>query len=152
MKISDYLKKEYCILDLKSSTEEGAIREIAEALGESAGIKDKEKFINDILERERLGSTGIGNRVAIPHSPTEAVDDFVIAFGRSKEGIDFNSIDGEKANLIFLMGTNPRELDLYLKLLAKLSKLLIEEPFRKELILATTPEEIIGIFLKFESR
>ena len=151
MKISDYLKPEFCIMELKASAKDEVIREIASVLAKSPMVKDTEKFIADILERERLGSTGIGNNVAIPHSPTESVDGFVIAFARCADGIDFQSLDGEKVSLIFMMGTSPQELNLYLKLLAKLSKLLIESSFRRELLSAATPQQIIDTFRRFET-
>ncbi|MCK9614409.1 MAG: PTS sugar transporter subunit IIA [Candidatus Omnitrophica bacterium] len=151
MKISDYLKKEFCIMDLKATTKEQAIREVASCLTVNGKIKDKEKFINDILERESLGSTGIGHKVAIPHSRTEVVNGFAIGFGRSKEGIDFKALDGDKVNLIFLMGANPSELNLYLRLLAELSRLLMENSFRRELLSVNTGEEVVDIIKKYEA-
>ncbi|MCM8787814.1 MAG: PTS sugar transporter subunit IIA [Candidatus Omnitrophica bacterium] len=152
MRISDYLKSDFCIMNLISKTKEEAIREIATNLQKSGKINDLEKFIADILEREALGSTGIGYNIAIPHSRTEAVDGFVIGFGRSIEGIDFNSLDGEKVNLIFLMGANPKELNMYLRLLAELSRFLINNSFRKTLLSASGPQEIVEIFKKFEGK
>lgn len=151
MKISDYLKKEFCIMDLKATTKEQAIREVASCLTVNGKIKDKEKFIQDILEREGLGSTGIGHKVAIPHSRTEVVNGFAIGFGRSKEGIDFKALDGDKVNLIFLMGANPSELNLYLRLLAELSRLLMENSFRRELVSANTEDEVVNIIRRYEA-
>jgi fructose-specific phosphotransferase system IIA component len=150
MRISDYLKEEVCIMDLKASTKEEAVRELASALMASGKIKDLEDFIKRIMERERLGSTGIGNRVAIPHSPTESVEGLVIAFGRSLSGIDFQSIDGEEVNFIFLTGTNPSDLNIYLKLLATLSKLLNDRLFREEFAAVNSPQGIIDLFKKHE--
>ncbi|MDD5155179.1 MAG: PTS sugar transporter subunit IIA [Candidatus Omnitrophica bacterium] len=150
MKISDYLQKENCITDLKASTKQEAIIEIADKLYSCGKVIDKERFIHDVLRREELGSTGIGHKVAIPHSPTEGVGGFVIGFGRSIGGIDFDSIDADKVNLIFLMGTNPGELGLYLRLLAKLSKLLNDENFRRELIAAENADEAVSIFKRYE--
>jgi fructose-specific phosphotransferase system IIA component len=138
-------------VDLKASTKEEAIIEIVNQLARAGKVVDKHRFINDILAREKLGSTGIGHKVAIPHSPTEGVEGFVMGFGRSVEGIDFGSSDGDKVNLVFLMGTNPAELNLYLKFLAKLSRFLNEESFRNELIAAKTADEIIQIFTKHET-
>ncbi|MDD4183001.1 MAG: PTS sugar transporter subunit IIA [Candidatus Omnitrophica bacterium] len=151
MKISDYLKKEFCIMDLKATTKEQAIREVASCLTVNGKIKDKERFILDILERESLGSTGIGHKVAIPHSRTDVVNGFAIGFGRSKEGIDFKALDGDKVNLIFLMGANPSELNLYLRLLAELSRLLMENSFRRELLSVNTGDEVIEIIRKYEA-
>ncbi|MDD5194983.1 MAG: PTS sugar transporter subunit IIA [Candidatus Omnitrophica bacterium] len=150
MKISDYLRKEYCIMDLKSTTKQGAIKEISDFLSLSGKVRDKNQFVKDILERESLGSTGIGHKIAIPHSRTAAVESFIIGFGRASGGIDFNALDGDKVNLIFLMGANPGELNLYLRLLAELSRFLMENSFRKALLEAPDAEEIINIFKKFE--
>ncbi|MBU2102790.1 MAG: PTS sugar transporter subunit IIA [Candidatus Omnitrophota bacterium] len=152
MRISNYLKKEFCIMELKGTTKHDAIKEIAELLKTSGQVKDAGRFVADILERESLGSTGIGNKIAIPHSRTDAVDGFIIGFGRAPGGIEFKALDGDTVNLIFLMGSNPGELNLYLRLLAELSRFLMENTFRKALVAATTPEEIIDIFKRFEGR
>jgi fructose-specific phosphotransferase system IIA component len=138
-------------MDLRTSTKEDAIREIVQAMANSGKVKDAGRFTRSILRRESLGSTGIGFGVAIPHARTECVEGFVIGFGRSRTGIDFQSLDGEKVHLIFLMGANPRDLNLYLRLLAELSRLLMNPSFRKELLSAVTCEELINIFKKYET-
>jgi PTS system fructose-specific IIC component len=79
------------------------------------------------------------------------VNGFAISFGRSKEGIDFKALDGDRVNLIFLMGANPSELNLYLRLLAELSRLLMENSFRRELLSANTGEEVVDIIKKYEA-
>ncbi|MDD5583608.1 MAG: PTS sugar transporter subunit IIA [Candidatus Omnitrophica bacterium] len=152
MKISDYLKKDFCIMELKASTKQEAIKEISASLYKSGKVKDLDKFVQDILERESLGSTGIGHKIAIPHSRTDAVESFIIGFGRATQGIEFNALDGDKVNLIFLMGANPGELNLYLRLLAELSRFLMENSFRKALLEATSIDEIINTFKKFEGQ
>ena len=152
MKISDYLNKNFCFVEISATDKKNAIIEIASALGEKNVLLDKDKFIADVLERESLGSTGIGYNVAIPHARTDSVRGFVIALGRSAEGVEFNSLDGENAKLVFLLGANPSELNLYLRLLAELSKLLMSAPFRAELLEAAGKDEIIAIVRKFEAR
>lgn len=151
MKVSEYLQEEFCIIDLKSKDKEGAIKEIIDTLDKSSKVSNKKKLIKDVLEREKLGSTGIGKGIAIPHARTEAVHGFIVAFGKSDSGIEFNSLDGSKVNLIFLMGADPNELNLYLRLLAELSKLLMNNYFRQSLILAKSPAEIIETIKKFEN-
>ncbi|MCM8774162.1 MAG: PTS sugar transporter subunit IIA, partial [Candidatus Omnitrophica bacterium] len=94
MNISNYLNSEDCIMELKASNKEEAIREISENLFKKGKILDLEGFIKDVLERERLGSTGIGHSIALPHARTQTVNGFIIGFGKSTKGIDFNSIDG----------------------------------------------------------
>jgi fructose-specific phosphotransferase system IIA component len=151
MRLFDYLQKENCLMDLRAVTKEEAVAEISAALVKSGKVQNEEKFVQDILEREKLGSTGIGLKVAIPHSPTESVDEFVLGFGRSEMGIDFQALDDDKVHLIFLMGTNPQELSLYLKLLSELSRLLRKSDFREQLMAASSADEVIQIFKKFES-
>jgi nitrogen PTS system EIIA component len=151
MRIGDYLKKENCIMDLRAFSREAAIEEITESLVKTGLVKHQEAFIQDVLEREKLGSTGIGLKVAIPHAPTESVNEFVIGFGRSELGIDFQAIDDEKVHLVFVMGTNPQELGLYLKLLAELSRLLRKTDFREALMKAASPDEVVDIFKKYEA-
>ena len=150
MKISKYLKADLCIMQMQARTKEEAVKEISLKLEQEGKIKDIDKFINDILERENLGSTGIGHGIAVPHSRTDIVSDFVIGFGRSKEGIDFNAIDGDKVNLIFLMGANPKELNLYLRLLAELSKFLMKASFRRELMEAKSGDDVVAAIKRFE--
>ncbi len=151
MKVSEYMNKEQCIVSLSARTKEEAIVEIIGKLSASGKVIDRERFIADIMKRESLGSTGIGHHIAIPHAPTEGIESFLIGFGRSAEGIDFNSLDGEAVHLIFLMGTHPSELNMYLKLLAKLSKLLNEEAFRQSLMAAESVDEVMDIITRQES-
>ncbi len=145
------LKKECCLMDLQASTRDEAIREMSEMLVKAGQVLDKEVFIKDILEREERGTTGIGLQVAVPHAPTEAVDNFVLGFGRSEKGLDFASMDGDKVHLVFIMGTNPEKLVAYLKYLAALSRLLRKSEFRKALMEAATAEEVLKAFKKFET-
>jgi fructose-specific phosphotransferase system IIA component len=149
--IFNYLRKEHCILDLKSATKEGAIKEIARCLSQCGEeVVDKDIFVTEILKREKLGSTGIGFHLAIPHARTKAVKGFVIGVGRSKKGIDFDAVDKEKVNLIFVMGANPKELNQYLRMLAQLSRLIMDKSFRKKIMEAGTPAEVIRAFQGFE--
>jgi fructose-specific phosphotransferase system IIA component len=152
MKMGDYLKEDKILLSLKARKKEEAIKEIATLLKGAKEITDFETFLKDVFEREDLSTTGIGHEVAIPHARTNAAKDFVIAFGRSGEGVEFNSLDGQPAKLIFLMAT-PKEkgLSTYLKTLAHLSRLLQKESFRNSLLRATNPIEIIEQFKRAEA-
>lgn len=104
-----------------------------------------------IIEREFINSSGISDHIAIPHARTDAVKSFVIAFGRSSDGIDFYSLDNKPAKLIFLMGT-PRQKgkNKYLAILAHLTKFLQKEAFRQALFEASSAKEVIKQFKKFE--
>ncbi|MCF7869946.1 MAG: PTS sugar transporter subunit IIA [Candidatus Omnitrophica bacterium] len=151
MAVSGILRKESCILELEANNKKNAISEIGEKLKITKKIKNYPQFIKDVLAREKLGSTGIGNRIAIPHARTNSVKDIVIGFGKTKFGIDFNALDGEKVNLIFLMGANTKQLNLYLRILAEISKLLMNEGFRQTLLEAKNTSKIIDTIKHFEN-
>jgi len=151
MKVSPFLKEERIILELKAKTKEEAIKEIAYLLKNAPEITNFDGFLNDIFEREKIGSTGIGKEIAIPHARTDNVKEFVIAIGRCKEGIEFQAIDKKPVKLIFLMGTPKEEgLDEYLKILAHLTRLIDKDSFRSSLFSAKTAKEIIDIFRSVE--
>ena len=151
MRISDYLKEDMICLNLKAIGKEEAIRELGSFIRKAKEINNYEMFHKDVLEREKLTTTGVGDGVAIPHARTDAVSGFVIAFGKSEQGVEFASLDGKRARLLFLMGTpKTAGLDEYLVLLAHLTRLLKEESFRESLLKAQSPAEIIDIFKKFE--
>ncbi len=150
MRVSDYLKEKCCLINLQSDNKTDSIKEIADCLADDGKLLDKDRFVSDVLERESLGSTGIGNSIGIPHARTDAVRGFVIGFGKSVSGIEFQALDGEKVNLVFLMGADLGELNLYLRILAELSKLLMNNTFRQALIAAKTPKEIVAAVNSFE--
>ncbi len=151
IKISGYLKEERIVLDLRANNKEESIKNLAEVLKGQEEIVDFDKFLSDVFEREDLGTTGIGLGLALPHARTQAVNSFVIAIGRINEGLDFSSLDGEPAKLIFLMGTPKEEVQGYLKILAHLTRLLKKESFRASLLEADTPAKVIEIFKKEEA-
>jgi len=132
-------------------TKEEAIKEVANLIKDAPEIIDFESFVKDIFDREALATTAIGSQIAIPHARSDNVKNFVIAFGRSREGIDFNALDNKPVKLIFLMGTPKEEgINDYLKILAHLTRLLQKETFRESLLKAKSPEEIIEEFEKVE--
>ncbi|MFH1504954.1 MAG: PTS sugar transporter subunit IIA [Candidatus Omnitrophota bacterium] len=151
MKISDYLKKDRISLCLKAQVKEDAVKELSIFLKGAPEIIDFDLFLKDVFERESLKTTGIGNGIAIPHARTEAVKNFVIVFGKSTEGVEFDSLDAKPVKLIFLMGTpKGKNLNDYLEILARLTRLLQHESFRNALLQASSPEEIINEFNKAE--
>lgn len=152
MKVIDYLKEERIALNIKARTKEEAIKELSVFLKDASEISDFDIFLKDVFERESLKTTGIGSELALPHARTDAVKSFVIAFGRSEEGVEFESLDRNPAKIIILMGTpKGRDLNSYLEILARLTRLLRRESFRKALLDAKTPGEIIDEFGKIEN-
>lgn len=150
VKICNHLDREKILLDLKATNRDDAIREIAGLLKTSDKVIDLEVFIKKVLEREKMNTTGIGDEIAIPHARGHMVKALVMAFGRSSSGIDFKSLDGTRAKLIFLIGALSKDTEVryYLEILARLSKLLRNQNFRNALLEASTPEEIMGCFNK----
>jgi len=152
MKISTYLDPKFICTEMQATTKEDAIKELAEIMKDSQQIKDFDQFLKDIFEREEMMSTGIGHNIALPHARTEAVDNLIIGMGRSHKGIDFDSIDKQPVNLIFLMGTPKKDMGNYLKGLAYLTRMLTKEDFRKRLLNAESAEDMINIFKEVENK
>uniref|UniRef100_A0A7V3ZUT7 PTS sugar transporter subunit IIA n=1 Tax=candidate division WOR-3 bacterium TaxID=2052148 RepID=A0A7V3ZUT7_UNCW3 len=149
-KISEILIKEGIILDLKEKEKIEVIKKLGERLISLGYITNSDEFFGEILKRENLESTGIGMGIAIPHARSNAVKDLVIVFGRSQEGVDFSSLDGKPAHLIFLIAGPENKKSEYLFALAKLSKLLRKDEVRIELNKAKNEEEVIAIIKKYE--
>jgi fructose-specific phosphotransferase system IIA component len=148
--IENYFKREYCIPDLKADTKEGAIREMCANLLNKGVCGDDEKFIGKILDREKLGSTGVGEGVAIPHAHIDCLKGTVVGFARSVRGLEFDSLDEKKVHLIFLVGSNPENLNAYLNVLADISRgILDNEDIRTKLINAKGMNEIKDIFAQY---
>ncbi len=150
MKLSEHLDTRCVILDLKSTTRDDAIRELTEQLRDNENIVDFDKYVADVFAREAEASTGLGRGAAIPHARSDALKDFVVAVGRSAEGIDFSSIDGEPAKIIVLMGTPKAKVRLYLKLLAHLSHLIKTNGFLGAVLDAPDADAVVEVFRSHE--
>lgn len=134
MKITNILRVESIIPELKSQDKNGVIKELAEAVVRSEPSLSPDRLYEVLLEREKLGSTGIGSGVAIPHGKLPNLERIVAAFGRSRPGVDFDSQDGEPAHLFFVLVAPENTAGLHLKALAKLSRLLKDAQFRQKLM------------------
>ena len=150
MEVKGYIREELINLDLLSEQKDDAIRELVQLMENAEGMVDFERFLEDVFERERLGTTGIGDEIAIPHARTDAVDQLVIAIGRSARGVEFESLDGKKVKLLFLMGTPRGSVSHYLKILAQLTRLLKEDAFRDKLLEARDKEKVVSLFREIE--
>ena len=133
MKIIDFLKEEAIVPDLKATDKESVIKELVTLLKGIGEISDQEKIVEIILEREKLGSTGIGQGIAVPHAKTDDVKQIVVAFGLSQKGVNFESLDEEPVYLIFLVLAPVDATGMHLKLLAKIARLLKDKVFRNSL-------------------
>jgi len=147
MRIMDFLSKEAVIPDIKSTKKEDVIKELVDALVNAGNIdrRNQNKLIEDLMARELLGSTAIGQGIAIPHAKSECVDKLVAAFGLSKKGVDFDSLDGELAYIFFLLVAPVDSAGPHLKALARISRLLKDKYFRDNLRACQDKDSIIKV-------
>lgn len=142
MKLSEILCEDNIITSLKAVDKKHVLEELAEPLIKTIPSFDKESLVKILLDRERLGSTGIGEGVAIPHGKLHGITDPVISFGRSRNGLDFDSMDGQPTYLFFLLIAPENSASIHLKALARIAKILKNSSFRKTLMEAQTKEEL----------
>jgi PTS system nitrogen regulatory IIA component len=145
MKILDILDKDCIIPELRSQNKQEVLEELAEALFQHQDNLNKEDLIEVLMDRERLGSTGIGDGIAIPHGKIQDLDVLMLSFGRSPGGIDFDSMDGRPTHLFFLLIAPENSAGVHLRALAKISRLLKSATFRHKLMEAPTRTEIFQI-------
>ncbi|MGG3798751.1 PTS fructose transporter subunit IIABC [Metabacillus fastidiosus] len=145
MRITDLLTKNMIKLQLESKSKINVIHELAELLDNAEKLVDKERFTEAVFAREDQSTTGIGEGIAIPHAKTDAVKSVAIAFGKSEEGIDFESFDYEPSRLFFMIATPDGADDMHLKALSRLSLILMKAEVREKLIFAKTVEDVFGI-------
>lgn len=144
MKILDVLRKETVVVDLKSREKKGVIEELVAPLAEISGIGAAD-LVKVLLERERLGSTGIGGGIGIPHGKMKGIDSLLVGFGLSREGVNFESIDGRPTHIFFILVTPENSIDVHLNLLSQISRILKNDLLKQRLRSAETGEEVIEI-------
>lgn len=147
MKLSEIVKPEFIISDLKAHDKKGVLEELSEIITEREPSLDKGLLLQVLLERERLGSTGIGDGIALPHGKLRELRRLLISFGRSMNGLDFDSIDEQPAYLFFLLLAPENSAGIHLKALAKISRLLKDGSFRRQLMSAKSGQEIYEMIL-----
>lgn len=144
MKITDLLKKQSICLDGKADSKEQVIREMVDLMAEGGNINDIDTYRETVFKREEEGTTGIGEGIAIPHGKTEAVRAPGLAAMVLPEGVDYDSLDGEPAYLIFLIAAPNTEDNVHLEVLSRLSMLLMDEDFRNKLLHAKDVDEFLA--------
>ena len=150
MKISQLLSLDTIKLDLAASNKNEVIDQLVDVLWDAGKLTDKNLYKEEILKRESLSSTGIGERIAIPHAKTKAVKNASLALGIYKYGVDYDSLDGEPVNIVFMIAAPAGANDEHLETLSRLSVLLMNPDFKNGLLNAKTPEEVISLLDKFE--
>ncbi|PEO51487.1 PTS fructose transporter subunit IIABC [Bacillus pseudomycoides] len=146
MKITELLKRDTVIMDLTASAKEAVIDELVEKLEKAGRLNSQEEFKEAILQREMQSTTGIGEGIAIPHAKTKAVKQPAICFGRSVSGVNYESLDGQPAHLFFMIAASEGANNTHLETLSRLSTLLMDEGFRKQLLEAKSEEELLHLF------
>ncbi len=147
MKILDNLKQEAIIAELNATDKKGVLNELSAVLAEVSG-GNQEEMVRVLLERERLGSTGIGGGIAIPHGKLKSLESLLMVFGRSRKGVDFDAMDGKPAHLFFLLLAPEDSTGGHLKMLARISRLLKNSVFKERLMNAADWRELYKVIEK----
>ncbi|WP_304676325.1 fructose-specific PTS transporter subunit EIIC [uncultured Lactobacillus sp.] len=151
MKIEDLLSPDLMIMDLRATTQEEAIKEMADLEVKQGVVNNEEEFIKSIWAREKESTTGIGEGIAMPHARNKYINRAAVLFAKSPKGIDYKALDGQPVHLFFMITAPAGADNTHLQALAKLSSLLINPDVVNALKAATTPEEVIDIFKKAEA-
>ena len=146
MKVSELLKPEFIIPELNGESKEDIINEPIDLFKNDPRVEDIEKVRSAVLDREKVMSTGVGKGFAIPHGKTNAVKEIVGAFGKIKDGIDYESLDGNPVHLVFLLVGKDNLISTHIKLLSRISRLMNKDDFRHRLTEANTADEIVKLF------
>ena len=144
MTLLDILSPESTVVGLESTTKEEIIGELVDMLKVGDSITDREKVLQAVLDREKIMSTGIGDGIAIPHGKSDSVIHLTAALGTHKRGVDFEALDGEPAYVFFLLVSPANVSGPHIKALARISRLLKNDAFKKQLVEATSAEEILA--------
>ena len=146
MKIQDVLNKNVMLFDLQATDKEGVINEMVQSLVDNGVVTDFDTFKAGIMNREAQTSTGLGDGIAMPHSKNEAVKEATVLFAKSNKGVDYASLDGQPADLFFMIAAPEGANDTHLAALAELSKYLMKPGFADKLRQASTPDQVIAAF------
>lgn len=151
MRITELLKKDSVSLGVRVDSKDAAINYLVDLHARVGNITDKAVFKEGIVKREESGSTAIGEGIAIPHAKNKAVTKAGLAAMTVPEGVDYNSLDGQPTNLIFMIAAPEGGSDVHLEVLSRLSMLLIDEDFRKELLASKNVDEFLKVCDKYEA-
>jgi nitrogen PTS system EIIA component len=134
MNMKDVLQESCVINDLKGVTKKEILLELVRSFKEAGLIASADEAVNVVLEREKLGSTGIGEGIAIPHGKMKTIDGLLCAFGRSRQGVNFDAIDDKPVHIFFLLLAPENSVGLHIQMLSRISRLLRDTDFRRQLI------------------
>ncbi len=152
MKICDILLAEKIIPSMNGTTKNDVINELIDLFKEDGRVKDVEGMRSAVLEREKIMSTGVGKGFAIPHAKTNCVNEIIAAFGKLDKPIDFQALDEQPINLVFLLVGKENLVGPHIKLLSRISRMMNKDEFRESLANAKTAEEIYSLFEEEEKQ
>ena len=152
MKICDYLSPHDIMPEINADDSEGVLRELAQHLGSTNKVSDPEKLLEVLVEREKLGSTGIGSGAAIPHGRLPGLDNILVVFGRSPAGIDFHAHDDLPVHLFFLLVAPEDSAGKHLKALARISRILKSPDCRRALMESENGEKLYEVISQEDER
>ncbi len=152
MKIEDILAQDLVLADLTARSKTDVLVELATAVSRQHPELDRERLVQALEDRERLNSTALGDGVAIPHGKLSGIKRVFAAFARSKQGVDFHSLDGEPTHLFFLLVAPEDSAGAHLKALARISRLLKDESFRTRLMEAPDATALYDIIRQEDAR
>jgi fructose-specific phosphotransferase system IIA component len=150
MRIAEILDFEAIEIDYQIDNKEQLLENLVQVLGKSGKINDTEQALRDVLEREEIMSTGVGKGIALPHAKSKAVNDSIAALALLKEPVDFDSLDGEPVNIVFMLLGPENNVGLHLRLLSKVSRLMNNDSFRLHLFDCKKREDVIKLFNSME--
>ena len=152
MNFTEILKRDFILEELEARNQHDVLAELVGVFAKGGVRFDPEAMLQVLLERERLGSTGIGDGIAIPHGKLQGLDEILLSFGRSSEGISFDAMDGKPVHLFFLLMAPENSAGLHLKILAKISRMLKDPALRDNLLRAKSKERIWRIIEEQEHK
>lgn len=152
LEINDVLKKESVIPNLYSKTKSEVIRELSDKVATIYPNFNRDNLISVLLEREKLCSTAVDEGVAIPHGKMSGISSIIVAFGRSIEGIDFESLDGNPTHLFILLIAPENSSGVHLKILARISRIFKNPDFRSRITKAGSQDEIYELILQEDAK
>ena len=144
MKLLDFIDPKTIITELRSTDKKSVLEELVFPVAEITRI-DHRELVRVLIERENLGSTGIGSGIGIPHGKLKNLKTLILGVGLSRKGVNFDAMDDKPTYLFFLLLTPENSADLHLKLLARISKILKNEPFKQKILRATKPEDVLQL-------
>jgi PTS system nitrogen regulatory IIA component len=152
VKLSDILRESCVVADIKGKTKKEILRELVGPLKDTNLIDNVDAVVKIIMEREGLGSTGIGDGVAIPHGKMKNIDSIICAVGRSQEGVDFDAVDRQPVHIFFLVLAPEDSASLHLKVLSRISKILRDPSFRKTILKLANAHEIYANVIETDDK